>query len=81
MEHGGEIPVVYENGVFRPESPLDLPEHSRHLVSIRQVPGAAQNGHPATGADLGAVFEALRSRGLIRAGGWRPSRDELHERD
>jgi predicted DNA-binding antitoxin AbrB/MazE fold protein len=77
MEQNGEIPVIFERGVFRPEQPVDLPEHSRHRVVVRQSESSA-NGHHPNG--LKQTLEGLRARGLIRAGGVVPNRDELHER-
>lgn len=77
MQRRTDIPVIYENGVFRPESPVDLPERSRHHISIHDDSSPA-NGHPR--ASLKDSLEQLRARGLIRTGGWRPTRDELHER-
>ena len=31
------IEVIYENGVFRPLEPVDLPEHQRMTVTIGEV--------------------------------------------
>jgi predicted DNA-binding antitoxin AbrB/MazE fold protein len=77
MVRRADIPVIYENGVFRPETPVNLPEHSRLRISIHD-PSPATNGAPVQ--PLKDALDALRARGLIRTGGWRPTRDELHER-
>ncbi len=75
-----DIPVVYENGVFRPESPVDLPERARLRISIHDAAPANGSASGAREGSLKDTFDALRTRGVVRAGGWRPTRDELHER-
>lgn len=76
MDFNGEIPVIYENGVFRPETPVDIPDRSRLRISIRD--DLDRRDTPAM--PLKETLERLRARGLVRANGWRPTRDELHER-
>ncbi|MEX2217485.1 MAG: antitoxin family protein [Phycisphaerales bacterium] len=81
MEHNGDIPVVFEHGVFRPTTPVHLPENARFRIMIR--PEKAGPTGPGNGIPSGPVngsFQQLRDRALIRAGNWRPTRDELHER-
>lgn len=70
-----DIAAVYENGVLRPDTELGLVEHARVLISIRPIdePSEAQNS-PYTS------FHDIRERGEFRLNGWRPTRDELHER-
>lgn len=71
----GDIGVVFENGVLRPEQNLDLPEHTRLLISIRRVqvtPSSQENGR--------RLFHQIREQGLVRLNGWRPTRDDMHER-
>lgn len=81
MSYSGEIPVVYENGVFRPETPVDIPEHSRLRISIRDgEPGPANGTPPLALIPFKEALNSLRTRGLIRTGGWLPTREELHER-
>jgi predicted DNA-binding antitoxin AbrB/MazE fold protein len=76
MDFGRDIPVIFEGGVFKPQGPVDIPEHSRLSIRIHETEGAPQrNGHT-----LKETLEALRDRNLLRTGGWRPRRDELHER-
>ena len=79
MDHSGEIPVVYENGVFRPETPVSFPEHARLRILVRDGDGPRAQGQ-SNGLPLMDALDRLRSRGLIRTAGWRPTRDELHER-
>lgn len=70
-----DIPATYSNGVLRPETPLQLPENARVRISIRRVEVTADQAREAQRA-----LEAFRNRGGLKLGGWRPSRDELHER-
>jgi predicted DNA-binding antitoxin AbrB/MazE fold protein len=43
--------AIYEDGVFKPTEPVDLPEHSR--VKVEAEPGEPQTtGKAMTGADL-----------------------------
>ena len=70
--------VVYANGVFRPEQPVNIPEHSRLRISIHE-PAPSTNG-AYKGRPLGEILNQLRAQGLVRSGGWRPTREELHER-
>ncbi len=48
------IHAVYENGVFRPTDPVDLPESSE--VELRLVAPATEEGR------LSAIYEILGSR-------------------
>jgi len=75
-----DIPVVYENGVFRPETPVDLPERARLRISIHEAAPANGSANGAHEVSLKEAFDDLRARGVVRSGGWRPTRDELHER-
>lgn len=43
------VVAVYENGVFRPVSPVDLPEHTTVLVPLEG--GAVASGSEASGED------------------------------
>jgi len=53
------IHAVYENGVFRPKEPVDLPESSEVEVELRSVtPKAEEQRLDAIYAILGARFES-----------------------
>ncbi|MBX3318005.1 MAG: antitoxin family protein [Phycisphaeraceae bacterium] len=78
MVSSNGIRVVFENGVFRPEEPVSIPEHSRLRISIHEL--VPESGAASSGQSLGEILNSLRSRGLVRAAGWHPTRDELHER-
>ena len=75
MDNDRDITVVYANGVLRPETPLNLPENSRMRIAIRRFEVTPQQEERGR-----AVMDDLRHRGVIRLGGWRPTREELHER-
>jgi predicted DNA-binding antitoxin AbrB/MazE fold protein len=70
-----ELAVVYESGVLRPEDPLNLPDRTRLVIAIRRIDTTPQA--EAQGREL---LHEIRRRGVIRLGGWRPTRDEIHER-
>ena len=49
------VHAVYENGVFRPMGPVQLPEHSQVVFEPRLI-----NGQPKQ--DLQAIFSILDER-------------------
>jgi predicted DNA-binding antitoxin AbrB/MazE fold protein len=53
------IHAVYENGVFRPKEPVDLPESSEVEVELRSVvPATEERNSDAIYAILEARFES-----------------------
>lgn len=78
MDYSSDIHAVYENGVFRPEEPVNLPDRSRVRISIHD--SEARRDGDASMAPLKETLNRLRASGVIRTGGWKPSRDDLHER-
>jgi predicted DNA-binding antitoxin AbrB/MazE fold protein len=52
------IHAVYENGVFRPTDPVDLPESSEVEVELRVVTPPAEKRLDAIYTLLGARFES-----------------------
>jgi predicted DNA-binding antitoxin AbrB/MazE fold protein len=52
------IHAVYENGVFRPKEPVDLPESSEVEVELRIVTPSGERQLDAIYALLGARFES-----------------------
>lgn len=75
MPINGEIGVVFENGVLKPQQDLGLPEHTHLVIAIRRVevtPASEQEGR--------RLLHEFRDRELVRLCGWRPTRDEMHER-
>lgn len=75
MTLGTELSVIVDNGVLRPEGKMDLPEHTRLVIVIRRVETTPEG--EAAGR---AALHEIRQRGSILLGGWRPTREELHER-
>lgn len=75
MTIGGELAVVVEGGVLRPQKQLNFPEHTRLVITIQRVETT-----PEAEAAAKKLFEAIRLSGKVRLGGWRPTRDEMHER-
>ena len=45
------VEVVFENGVFRPLLPVDLPEHARGTVSVSSAPTSTVATEPAPERD------------------------------
>ena len=65
------VDAIYENGILRPKSPLDLPEKAEVRVTIEAVEGEART-------PLGRKLRELRSRTLASGApalGW----DEIEE--
>ncbi|MCB9865760.1 MAG: antitoxin family protein [Phycisphaerales bacterium] len=75
MTLGGELAVVVEGGLLRPQTKLNFPEHTRLVVAIRRVETT-----PETETAARKLFADIRQSGMVRLNGWRPSRDEMHER-
>jgi predicted DNA-binding antitoxin AbrB/MazE fold protein len=53
------ITAIYEHGVLRPLTPLELPEHARVAITIRTPEGAAEQRRK--------VAQALRAAGFFVA--------------
>jgi len=64
------ITAVYENGVFIPQMPVDLPQHTAVIISLPTV----------SRSKTGQRFSALLQEPLTAEQIVIPSRDELHER-
>ena len=75
MTINGELAVVVEGGMLRPEKKLNFPEHTRLVIAIRRVETT-----PEAEAASKKLFEEIRKSGKVRLGGWHPTRDEMHER-
>jgi hypothetical protein len=75
MTINGELAVVVEGGMLRPENKLNFPEHTRLVITIRRVETT-----PEAEAEARRALHEIRERGELRLGGWHPTRDEMHER-
>ncbi|ACD95786.1 antitoxin family protein [Trichlorobacter lovleyi] len=64
------ITAVYENGVFIPQTPVNLPQHTAVIISLPAV----------SHSKSGKRFSALLQEPLIAEHIVIPPRDELHER-
>ena len=71
-----EFNAVIENGVIRPDEPLNLPEHTRLRVTVEAVATGAEKKQKTVRS-----LREIRELGLVNSGGVKFSRDELHERD
>lgn len=71
-----ELTVLYEDGVLRPDRPLDFPDHTSLVIAIRRV-GTTAEAEERGRSRLRHILEKCP----VRLGGWHPTRDEMHERD
>jgi len=62
------VNAIYENGVLRPLTPLDLPEHTQVQISVQPLPTPDEAQEHRR-----QVHEALVAAGLIRPTSASPS--------
>lgn len=78
MDREQDIPFIYENGVLRPEGPVDFPEGTRGIAHIREA---------VTRPDGKAREQAIKNirrigeSGVFNSGGHKLTRDQMHERN
>lgn len=75
-----EIDATYEGEIFRPDSPVACPDHSRVRLRVEQLNALAQ--WDATREQRLAALERFKEgirQHPIHAGGRRFTRDQLHE--
>mgnify|MGYP000533558897 CR=1 FL=1 len=71
--------ATYANGVFTPETPVDLPENAKvHLVVEKPPTEVAARPEPGSPEAWQAYIQHLK-HSTFRSGEPRPSRDELYE--
>lgn len=71
-----EFNAIVENGLIRPDEPLNLPDRTRVRIAITTaLPTTAEREEA-----LQKLLE-ISELGLFRSGGHRFTRIELHERD
>lgn len=61
------VMTVYENGVFRPVEPVDLPEHTTVLVPLEGAVAAANGHHEEPGAPAGHSLDPWPKNALTGA--------------
>lgn len=77
-----DVLATFEDGVFKPETPVDCPDHSRVRLKIEQVDRQAR--WDATREERDAALKRFIEGAIkhpIHSGGERFTRDELYERD
>lgn len=73
-----EYPAIYEGGIFRPLTALNLPEHTPVTVTVQNLPAAA----PSTPIDLQSQQQALDAMfAAVVQPPQAPSADGLSNRD
>lgn len=78
MDREQDIHFVYQDGVLKPEEPVDLPDGARGVAHIRQT-----SPDPSARADNRRALEAIKriaSSGAFNSGGLRLTREQMHER-
>lgn len=77
-----EFQAIYEHGVFRPLTPLSLPEAVEITLTVRDSNGAAPGASVPTAAELATQQEALNAM-FAEADGFpqSPRNDGLSNRD
>ena len=77
MDREQEIPFVYENGVLKPEGPVDFPEGTRGIAHIRELPVAPDDKARRRAID---AIRRIGESGVFNSGGRKLTRDQMHER-
>ena len=75
-----QLIATYANGVFTPETPVDLPENAKVELTLKPTEIAATK--PAAGSPeaVEAFLKMCRESPLHSGVGWQ-GRDELYDRD
>lgn len=69
------IPAVFDHGVFRPETPVALPEGTRVTLQVDVEDQEQRKRREAL-----AEFVQFCRESKVNSGGLKLTRDELHER-
>jgi predicted DNA-binding antitoxin AbrB/MazE fold protein len=56
------VHAIYENGVFRPVEPVDLPDNTPVEFELRVLPDASQAAKPPMSEGLAKIYEILGRR-------------------
>lgn len=76
MKTNGHIGAVFEDGVLKLDVDPGVPEHTRVVIAIQRFEAPRESQARAQ-----QEFHQLRELGGIQLDGWRPTRDDMHERD
>lgn len=68
------IMATFENGLLRPDEPLDLPAQARVRLTLEPLPEGLEEGR------AWQELEQLWDEATVDSGGRRFTRDQLHER-
>lgn len=79
MDREQEVHFVYENGVLRPDEPVDLPEGARGVARILETRDSAHRDSESRRRAL-ATIRRIGESGVFDSGGRQLTRDEMHER-
>ena len=71
------IMATFEDGILKPDQKLDLPPRARVRLTIETLGDAATSDSDRDWEEL----EKLWEESSIDSGGFRMTRDQLHERD
>jgi predicted DNA-binding antitoxin AbrB/MazE fold protein len=72
--------ATYSNGVFKPETPLDLPENAKVELTLKEPPAKERSKpKPGTPEAWEAYMRRCRESPLHSGVGWQ-GRDELYDR-
>lgn len=77
MDREQDIPFIYEDGVLKPQIPVDFPEGARGVAHVRETPADSDK------SDRKKALETIRrigESGVFNSGGRKLSREEMHER-
>lgn len=80
MDREQEVHFVYENGVLRPEEPVDLPEGARGVARIVETHEPMRRDSHTRRQAL-ATIRRIGESGVFDSGGQKLTREQMHERD
>jgi len=73
-----EVHFVYENGVLRPDEPVDLPEGARGVARIVETQGPGRRDSEARRRAL-ATIRRIGESGVFDSGGRKLTREPCHD--
>jgi len=79
MDREQEVHFVYENGVLRPDEPVDLPEGARGVARIFETHDPTRRDSETRRRAL-ATIRRIGESGVFDSGGRKLTREQMHER-